>query len=311
MGCWNKTCALSNLHIHAGDPVYVFILENTPETSHCYSTHFYSPILIPFYSEYDDYGTGENSSGVGLQVIIDSIKEKLIEKEVGENQYHDIAVKKENFGEDLLFESMRENRLEVNINRLFSRTTNLQFVMMRADIVDGILSKYKPEVFRRYDSRYNRDEDSLNDLIGEIDSAIEIIQKELKSIEGLELDFMVLSYSYASTYEHILQKNNNKLATWIRWFDNTSFGRTVNPIKVLLTFIQNDQIDEAREFFIDMLKGCFIASFIERTRRSWIPQSGEGSQDTELKNHKLLAQTVLAAIEVEEKMFEDEDDDLE
>jgi hypothetical protein len=304
MGCWNKTCALSNLHIYAGEPVYVFILENTPETSHCYSTHFYSPILIPFYSQYDDYGTGENSSGVGLQIIIDSIKEKLVEKEVGENEYHDIAVKKDNFGEDLLFDSMRENRLEVKNNSLFNNTTSLQFVMMRADIVDGILSKYKPEIFRRNASgHYNSNEDSLNDLIGEVDSAIEIIQKELKSIEGLELDYMLLSYSYASTYEHIFRKNENKLAEWIRWFDNTSFGRTVNPMKALLAFIHNNQIEEAREFFIDMLKGCFIASFIERTRRSWIPQSGEGSQDTELKNHKLLAQTILNAIEVEEKMM--------
>ena len=31
MGSWNKTCGLSNLHIRAGDPVYVFVLEKDSE----------------------------------------------------------------------------------------------------------------------------------------------------------------------------------------------------------------------------------------------------------------------------------------
>jgi hypothetical protein len=71
MGCWNKTCAMSNLHINAGDPVYVFLIEQqSSKTNHCESTHLYSPILVPFYSRYDDYGKGENNTGATLPVII-------------------------------------------------------------------------------------------------------------------------------------------------------------------------------------------------------------------------------------------------
>ena len=30
MGSWNKTCGISNLHIYAGTPVYVFVLQENP-----------------------------------------------------------------------------------------------------------------------------------------------------------------------------------------------------------------------------------------------------------------------------------------
>jgi hypothetical protein len=62
---------MSNLHINAGDPVYVFLIEQqSSKTNHCESTHLYSPILVPFYSRYDDYGKGENNTGATLPVII-------------------------------------------------------------------------------------------------------------------------------------------------------------------------------------------------------------------------------------------------
>lgn len=65
MGCWNKTCGLSNLHITSGQKVTVFLLEkNLVATDRTYTTSFYHPALTPFYSEYNDYGGGENSSGV-------------------------------------------------------------------------------------------------------------------------------------------------------------------------------------------------------------------------------------------------------
>ena len=116
MGCWNKTCGLSKLHIYAGDPVYVFVIEQNLDHDRCYSTAFWSPILAPFESVYNDYGGGENSGGVWFQHIMDGVRAKLIEQEVGENEYHDIAVKREGFGEaqmkrDLKYQCLVRERL--------------------------------------------------------------------------------------------------------------------------------------------------------------------------------------------------------
>lgn len=44
MGCWNKTCGLSKLHVYAGDPVYVFVLEQNLNHDRCYATAFWSPV---------------------------------------------------------------------------------------------------------------------------------------------------------------------------------------------------------------------------------------------------------------------------
>jgi len=107
MGCWNETCGLTNLHIRYGEPVVVFaIKENKVVDSRCYTTPFFSPIMMPFYSIYNDYGAGENSHGFGLEFVLNIMREKLVELDVGENQYHDIAVSREDFGEREFFGSM-------------------------------------------------------------------------------------------------------------------------------------------------------------------------------------------------------------
>jgi len=68
----------------SGTPVYVFVLaKNELANDRCYSTAFYKPLLLPFYSNYDDYGGGEDSHGVGFQPIIEAILSKLVELELG------------------------------------------------------------------------------------------------------------------------------------------------------------------------------------------------------------------------------------
>ncbi|KAI9549452.1 hypothetical protein GHT06_001852 [Daphnia sinensis] len=138
MGCWSKTCGLSNLHITAGTPVYVFVLEDSRAGDHCYSTNLFKPLLLPFESEYNDYGGGENSSGVAFELIMDGIKSRLVEVPLGENKYHDIAITKEKFDEELFFEAVHEDRLSIS-SYGSTDPTNLQFVMFRKDVVDDIL----------------------------------------------------------------------------------------------------------------------------------------------------------------------------
>lgn len=60
MGSWNQTCGLSQLHIRHGQDVMVFALvKNNGHDSLCYTTPFYSPVMLPFYAKYNDYGGSE------------------------------------------------------------------------------------------------------------------------------------------------------------------------------------------------------------------------------------------------------------
>lgn len=310
MGCWNKTCALSNLHIHAGDPVYVFIIEeNTIGKDHCYSSHLYRPVLVPFHSHYDDYGTGENSTGIGLQVIIDSLKKNLIEMEVGENSFHDIAVKKEDFNESLLFESIRENRLFIP-NQYASYANQpkhcaVEFVMMRKDVVDNILKKYKQETYASVNGKFKRIKYNFDDILNDVDCIIEHLQEQIAEYKKHKLNEssypLTFKCIHIQSIEDMLKAKNSKSYEFVRYFNSYHISNLVDIMIVVYDLVEKNEIDTAKEFLIDSYKGAYIASFMEHTRKSWIPQCGEGSQNIEYDGHKLLAQTILDVIKKEKK----------
>lgn len=296
MGCWNKTCALSNLHINAGDPVYVFIMEQNPVGgNHCYTTHLYRPILIPFYSEYDDYGTGENSSGVGLNIIINALKKQLIEMEAGENEFHDIEVRKDKFDEQLLFESIRENRLY--IQNVYTGLTNqpekvpVEFVMMRRDVVDKIL-----ETFQFDDYGFSNVLEDVNNVVSYVEKQVKDNKEDKDSVATL-----LMKFKGVTTLARILKEKGSRSSELLYYFGSHHYSGIVSIIMELYDLIENDQISLAREFLIDAYKGAFLAHFMGNTRKSWIPQCGEGDQNTDLYGHKALAQTILEVVEKEEK----------
>ncbi len=114
MGCWNGTCAVTNLHIRAGQEVAVFmLLENKNKRSFCYSNAAYDICPIPFYGEYNDYGAVENCNGFGLNIVVDAIRNQLYEFGQGPNSAHDNPVNRKDFNIDVLFDADHEGRLGV------------------------------------------------------------------------------------------------------------------------------------------------------------------------------------------------------
>ena len=114
MGCWNGTCAVSNLHITAGTPVTVFLLlEQRGSKSFCYSNALNDLCPVPFYGEYNDYGAVENCHGFGLNMVVDALRDQLYEFGEGPNSSHDMSVNKDNFNIEMLFEADHEDRLGI------------------------------------------------------------------------------------------------------------------------------------------------------------------------------------------------------
>lgn len=74
MGCWNGTCALTNLPILAGDPIVLYPLratlavEATMGGGYCYSTALAQPLTLPVRGVYNDYGGIENLRGASKEV---------------------------------------------------------------------------------------------------------------------------------------------------------------------------------------------------------------------------------------------------
>ena len=90
MGCWNGTCYVSKLPIHAGDDIVLIILKERgyKRLNHnCHATDNYIPFGYPIYGKYDDYG--------GIEKIenADDVLEYLLTAEIYDDGKKEIITK--------------------------------------------------------------------------------------------------------------------------------------------------------------------------------------------------------------------------
>jgi hypothetical protein len=298
MGCWNKTCGLSNLHITHGKEAYVFVLEQQRlNDSHCYATHLYAPLLLPFVTEYNDYGGGENSSGPGLPFVMAGIKDALLEVEEGDNKYHDIAVKKEAFNEELFFEAVHEGRLYKHNRYAVDEDdhTKIEYVMFRKDIVDHILEnrvieKYTGDGYIKY---------KFTDIVADILPMLQEIT-EMVIADGERAQFKILGgLEYMFDWKH-----PNLAAQWLRG-DGFRYSRIVDMKFVLSTLFEDgappeEQVLKVKALLTEYLKGVFIDAYMEVTRKSWIPAGHEGSQSQDNDEYRLLINAMTIVMDAED-----------
>lgn len=278
MGCWNKTCGFSGLPIMAGDPVYVFVLKKSDYYDPCSSTSEYTPFLAPFESFYNDYGSGENSGGVWLPYIMEALKKKLIEMEVGENKCHDIAVKRDDFDVDLFFSTIREKRLF--INELHPNNT-IRFTMMHKRIIDKILEEFE---FRHYNffSEMGKLDYKFADIITRVENYWTNIKSGYHTYQRINYDYGSIIGSYIFHY-----------------MSSINFI----PIKeVISDCLQNNTEDEvAINLIKEYLKGLHVEIMMNYLRKTWLPGGFEGSQDCNYDVYKLLVNVTLEHIKEKEE----------
>ena len=307
MGCWNKTCGLSNLHITAGTPVYVFVLEKNDSYEHCYSTGLFSPLLLPFESEYNDYGGGENSSGIALNIIMGGIKRDLVEMPLGENTYHDIEVTKEKFDIDLFFEAVHEDRLSIK-GRFSAEPTPIYFTMMRKDVVDAILEKREIEEYvgdnkgtiAKWGDEKNYIRYKFADIVANIRPMI--AEARAKVAEAKKDNEHLANYMLFDGISSIFEYNSPHIsARWMR-YDNYRYSRIVD-MKIVFRKAFEAGTDEAMETLAlvmeQHLKALYIDGFMSAARKTWIPGGHEGSQSTSGGALKLLGKVVSDVVDAE------------
>lgn len=305
MGSWNKTCGISNLHIKNGDEVLVFVLQQATGNDRCYSTAFFSPIVLPFYSTYADYGRGQNSHGVGYPYIMHSLKTELIEMPLGDNVYHDIEVSREKWDEDLFFDAVHEHRLKVyGWNK---QELDIEFVMFRKDIVDFILENWVQEDYVGGENNpyiYYK----FKDILADVPEYLDKLQLELSNITtdlpaSLSVKFF-RGLSGLFDYSH-----PNKVSKFIS-DDNYRYCRIFRPSQILIDMMSEGKREEAELFIVDYLKGVYLNLFLELTRKHWMPGGHEGSQNQEHEPYKILINAMQHALDQEAASYDDYDDEL-
>ena len=77
--------------------------------------------------------------------------------------------------------------------------------------------------------------------------------------------------------------------------------------QVFTNLVVNAQKEQLKELLADCLKGVFIDTFMDRTRKLWTPGGHEGSQNTDVDGHKILISTVQEAIVFQENQRANDD----
>jgi hypothetical protein len=336
MGCWNATCGLTSLPIISGEEVYVFPIVESYRADFCYSTALYNPVIIPFRAKYNDYGGGEECSGVALDLIVEGIRKNLIELEVGENQYHDIAVKREGFDVDTFFEVVHEKRLRVlNPLRAYPdqpKHKEVFFTMIRKDVVDRLWNEWTfdmwkgkditvPEGFKTDDYYFkNVTYAKLAELIPDYmefcdakeSPSSDAVNKIIKDDDADALNKRLLlrgifkrQYFFEGSRDHMLSDIfGHAFGTG---YAGGGFAHIVNFSNPILDKYFSGDKEGAYELMREALLGKMVNSFMEATRKVWLPVMHQGSQSEEYDEYRLLNKISTDVMNAREKEYEDDE----
>jgi hypothetical protein len=255
-------------------------------------------VLLPFYSHYNDYGAGERSSGVGLPLIIDALKERLVEVEQGENQYHDIPVKREDFDEDKYWSAIHEQRLKVLGYKNDER--DVQFVMFHKRVVDHVLENYVMQQFVKRGDNYEYVDYKFADILASLPPVIESlmatrdddVRRWFKPLETLNIE-------------------DNLAAEYLRYSDTYRYSNLIDINNLIQDLIAANDDDLLAHVLIDHLTAKFIDGFMMSTRKVWIPGCHEGSQSSDAEPYHALMNAMTAVLAEDKAKYDYEygDDD--
>lgn len=332
MGSWHGTCGLTNLPITSGDEMFVFPILETHSDSMCYSTALYRPSVLPFRAKYNDYGAGEENHGVGLDILIDGIRKQLIELEVGENTYHDIAVKKKDFNVHTFFEACHKGRLFFdNPMRGYhpeQPRIGVFFTMIRKDVVERLWSEWKfdmwkPKHLRQGSNDYYEKDMTyarLADIIPEymehcatrdknsikIANLVKFTSEKVYSDEQLPiLDDYFTRYNFFNQNQDHLLSGSFGHAFDGAGYSGGGFARFADVKDHVLDHYLSGDKETAYELMRECLIGIMINSFMECIRKVWLPPMHQGSQSECYDEYKLFYTISNDVIKERESIFDE------
>jgi len=301
MGCWYKTCGLSGLHIFEGNPVYVFMLEQNPTYEQTYTTGMFAPLLLPFEAEYDEYGGVENCTGF-VDMVVNGVRDQLIEMDQGDNEYHDIPVHRNGFNVEKMINAAQEGRLFTRYYMGGSRRTD--FVCFRKDVVDDILDSHVIEQYvgEKYGNCGHRNcyiRYKFSDVVSDIPVYVnELVEYNRTAPEMHGMPLLYGMHPASST----------KVAKYIHE-NGYRYSSLVRVTWEIGELIKTGDVETATELVRYYLIGSFIDNFMDQTRKLWVPGGHEGSQNQDTSGYRTLIDVIGRSMDRDRATMDDWGDD--
>lgn len=284
MGCWHGTCGITQLHILHPQRMLVFPIIGRKG--------IWSPIPLPFWADYDDYGRGENCEG--HEPAISWLSKNLVELEVGENKYHDIAVKREWFDDVVFFNACHKSRLQVGDNQVST-------MYIHGDVATALLTEYENEIYVGGAEEY-------------LKVTFPILKDQLESIAdkilvNREDNIKYPIWQIIPELEMVLPENPNRSELWVIAM---SFLRLDSEVLGYGSYHQESaiRVEKTKEGLLELLEKHLITGWINHfmycTRKEWSPGAGRGSQQQDVEPYEFLIKVTTNAIE-KQKNWEDEE----
>ena len=291
MGCWNGTCGITQMPIRAGERVaLIFLLENKYAdhggSGFCYSNNQYSPITMPIFGEYNDYGAIEEISRRNKKVVFDHLMElidnkQLIIKDDGDGDGDDNKEKPKDYEE--LFDIIHDNGLQSEDG------DTVGFMLIHEDVYKALVEDMRDRaVYGQYWNYGKKLKVAAEEYLKKADE----INKQTKELKNkfLKLKEQDITLFKDISMFDIFNIQDDYDNPFIAQF---SGGRN-SIIKYYIRILRETKSKALMETLIDFSLFCNAMEF---GRKMWTPQCGAGSQCQDYGIHQTIAKCINNQIE--------------
>lgn len=269
MGCWNGTCGLSQLPILAGDDVWGFLIgvkwhrysDSGDQSGYCYPTDIGFPMSLPIYGKYNDYG--------GMEEIKESYNTKIIMETYGED-YNNIK--------DFINDCVERDEFFLFDDYIDKYGVGL--FMVHANLIGDLKT-----VNRSYekDTVYNI---AKKDGKMFFEEAPLLVDKPGSFVSSMNHKYRFCEFESIGCNSKYKINNNMFVHAFSKFGIGNCLVDTWEPYRTfIIEFIKNNECSStiANEIIEDVANLKVVEDAMHGLRKSWIPQSGKGSQSQEFE----------------------------
>ena len=316
MGCWNETCAVTQIPIMSGDPVALVLLTKVDRhaenhSGFCYANDIWTPKFLPVFGEYDDYGSVENiQENWNTQFIVDQLRQELAQVRLTQptpraDSTH--ADTRKHFALDLDAFTVNDVLDQIHEDRVW-----VPGVRDNLPVGWCMMHRWVWDHMTQIMERDWRDNISLNTVISHGETYYEAMLNRYAEVRANSDDVamgLLLKYSRRALVDWqnafaVLSESGSRLDSYMTLSGLRNYDEVMWKLAETGVSVQDAHVQQVIRAMAEMLVFMNNMSVL---RKFWSPQTGKGCQITAHHAHLALHELCVTKIKQQIKQWADED----